>query len=107
MFAFLNPTTFKYYAPFLVFYVLLIVFKFAFQYWVKKQSKSERRLYRKSFGYFVESCFWVGLLGLVYLWARKYSIYFLSMEFLHVLNLIILLLFLGFGLKTYKKLKDK
>lgn len=104
MFAFLNPTTFKYFVPFLVFYILLIVVKFVFNFWVKKQDKNQRRLYRKSFGYFVESCFWVGLLGLIYLAARRYSVYFLSMEFLHVVNVAILILFFGFAMKKYKKL---
>lgn len=107
MFALLNPTTFKYFIPFLILYVLLIVGRFVFFYWVKKQPKDSRRLYRKSFGYLAEACMWIGLLGLVYLGARRYSVYFLSMEFLHVLNGIILIIFLVCGLDKYKKLSSK
>jgi hypothetical protein len=105
MFALLNPTTFKYYLPFLVFYIILVVFPFVFRFILKNTSKDVRRLYKKSFGYFAESCIWVGLLGLVYLGARRYSVYFFSMEFLHIINLAILALFFGFGLKKYLKLK--
>lgn len=105
MFALLNPTTFRYNLLFLVLYVVLIIFPFVFRFVLKKKTKDVRRLYRKSFGYFAESCMWVGIFGLVCLAARKYSVYFFSMEFLHIINFLILALFFGYGLKKYMKLK--
>jgi hypothetical protein len=104
MFAFANPVTFKYFSLFLVLYLFLIGLSFAFKVLVKRLSKDKRRVCRKSFGTFFESCFWIGLLGLVYLGARRYNVYFLSMEFLHVFNLILLASFAGFGMKKYFKI---
>lgn len=107
MFEFANPVTFKYFVPFLVFYILLLVFYFGSKVYVKRQEKDKRRILRKSFGYFFESCFWVGLLGLIYLGARRYNVYFLSMEFLHVLNGLLLVTFLWAGMKKYRSIMDK
>lgn len=107
MFQFVNPVTFKYFLPFLVFYILLIIFSFVFKLTIKKMAKDQRRIVRKSFGYFAESCMWIGLLGLLYLGARRYNVYFLSMEFLHVVNFAVLGLFFGCGVKKYRKMLSK
>ena len=105
MFALANPVTFKYFTPFLVFYVLLIVFSFLFKLVVPRLEKQTKKMLNKSFSYFAGSCFWVGVFGLIYLGARKYNVYFLSMEFLHIVNGLILVVFFGFGLKKYIELK--
>ncbi len=105
MFAFANPTTFKYFAPFLAFYILLVVLSLVFKIAVRYLAKDKRRVMRKSLGTLAEASFWIGLLGLVYLGARRYNVAFLSMEFLHVLNLIILVIFVWHASKKYLSIK--
>lgn len=104
MFAFANPVTFKYFSLFFVLYFLLIVVAFGFKILVKRLTKDKRRIVRKSFGTFFESCLWIGLLGMLYLAARKYNVYFLSMEFLHVFNFVLLSGFALIGIRKYRKI---
>lgn len=108
MFELVNPTTFKYYLPFTIIYATLFAISFIAKAVIAKQKdKRTRKLFRKSFSTFLSSCFWVSLFGFLFLAARHYRVAFLSMEFLHVLNGIILAIFLGFGIKKYMKLDKK
>lgn len=108
MFELANPTFFKYYLHFSIIYGALIAFNFIAKAVILKQKdKNTRKLLKKSFFTFLSSCFWIGIFGFIYLGARHYRVALLSMEFLHILNAIILLIFLGFGIKKYTYLKKK
>ena len=106
MFETVNPTTFKFYYLFISIYSISFAYFIIAEILIKKLSK-KHKLYKKFLRHTLGWALFYSLTGAVLLFARYAYIYFLSMEFLHILNAIILVIgLISPAKKLYKELKN-
>jgi len=102
MFEIVNPPNFKYYPHFIALYAILIIGSIVFKVVKKKLTKDKRKeiiIVRNLSSWF----FWLGLFGFILLGSRYASLYYLSMEFLHIVILAILGAVIAYFGWRYKK----
>lgn len=89
LFQTVNPTTFKLYPLFLGIYVAALILSIGLIIYRKKTKKNLKEL-KKTLRHLTDSLFFFGATGLILLFSRYANVYVLSMEFLHILNAMIL-----------------
>lgn len=102
LFEFSNSTTFFFYPHFIVIYAIALIVGVAAIIYKKKTTKKLIQLNAT----LRTLSFWAisyALVGFFLLFCRYAYIYFLSMEFLHILNFVVAGLFIGMQAYTFKK----
>lgn len=95
MFHLSNPITFKYYPHFIAIYGVILVLAVALSIYKSKSNKKDKIKKRILQG--LTSAYWqAGIYGFIFLGARYIRIALISMEFLHILNLLILTSITGY-----------
>ncbi len=105
LFQTVNPTTFKFYPLFLGIYIGAFILSIGLIVYRKKTKKNLKEL-KKTLRYLTDCLFFFSSAGLFLLFSRYANIYVLSMEFLHILNSIVLALLVTPRLVKFKKVNN-
>lgn len=103
LFQTINPTTFKYYELFISIYILSLILSIGLIIYRKKTKKNFRE-FKKTLRILTDYLFLFGIIGLFLLFARYANIYFISMEFFHILNIIIFATIISVKIKHFIKI---
>jgi hypothetical protein len=102
IFSFDNPSTFNYYALFILIYALAFILAVTLKVYKKRKTLKKKQLnltLRTTY-------FWLAsysITGFFLLFCRYAKVYFLSMPFLHILNYLVAFSFIGYQLYKFKK----